>query len=47
LDTPPLGSTAANVNEMVSYQESSGAVSKPCSGKPSLVTLCQLACFIV
>ncbi len=32
---------------MVSYQESSGAVSKPCSGKPSLVTLCQLACFIV
>ncbi|KAL0055575.1 hypothetical protein WJX82_002008 [Trebouxia sp. C0006] len=38
LDTPPVGSTPANVKEMVSYQESSGAVSKPCSGSPSQQT---------
>ena len=42
LDTPPLGSTPANVRELAAYQESSGAVIKPCSGKSSLVTLCQL-----
>ncbi|DBA96008.1 TPA: hypothetical protein ACH3X1_001512 [Trebouxia sp. C0004] len=39
LDTPPVGSTpAANVNELASCQESSGAVSKPCSGSPSQQT---------
>ncbi|KAL0023740.1 hypothetical protein WJX79_011023 [Trebouxia sp. C0005] len=35
LDTPPLGSTPANVRELAAYQESSGAVIKPCSGSPS------------
>lgn len=38
VDEPPVGSTPANVNELASYQENSGAVSKPCSGSPSQQT---------
>jgi len=30
------------VSELAPCQESSGTVSKPCSGTPSLDTLCQL-----